>query len=298
MQTTNPHSRSGRRLSGVSLALAAIVSSLCLLSSHALAQSTQRSKMIVESGAASPVSEKIRAAVPGIIVAVLVKEGDAVKKGQVLGHMELAPSKYQLDLARQTMENMASLRAYKALAEAWTATREETELAVRKRTVAETRLQWASSMERYHQNNYEAQLEQKKIQRLNYEYWLQQHEARFFKSPVDGVVTETMLEIGRKVDYGTHVFSVGNEDSYLVPVELPAELAATVSTGSGLSVRSVNGGGVMRGLVEEILDNPKETGGKIVKLLLRRSDFTARGGSTLAGTKFDVLLPQSGKSTT
>jgi multidrug resistance efflux pump len=196
------------------------------------------------------------------------------------------------------MENKAALRAFKALAEAWTATREETQEAVRKRTASDARLQWATNMERYHQGNYEAQLEQKKIQRLNYEYWQQQYESRFFKSPVDGVVTEVLLDVGKKVDYGTHVFSVGNEDSYVVPVELPAELAATLSTGAGLPVRSVNGGDVVRGLVEEILDNPRKAGGKIVKLLLHRSDFTSDGGSNLAGTRFDVLLPQSGKSTT
>ena len=221
-----------------------------------------------------------------------------MKKGQVLGNMELATTKYQLDLARQTMENKAALRAFKALAEAWTATREETEQAVRRRTASDARLQWASNMERYHQGNYEAQLEQKKIQRIQYEYWQQQYEARFFKAPVDGVVTEVPLDVGKKVDYGTHVFSVGNEECYVVPVELPAELAATVSAGAGLPVRAVNGGDVARGLVNEILDNPKKAGGKIIRLLLRRSDFPSESGSNLAGAKFDVLLPQSAKSTT
>jgi hypothetical protein len=138
----------------------------------------------------------------------------------------------------------------------------------------------------------------KKIQRLNYEYWQQQYEARFFRAPVDGVVTEVLLDVGKKIDCGTHVFTVGNDESYIVPVELPREFAATVSAGTGLPVRSLNGGDVARGLVEEILDDPKKAGGKIIRLLLRRSDFTSEGGSNLAGSKFDVLLPQSGKSTT
>lgn len=302
MHATNPHSFSGWRLFRGSRALAAIALATGLLSSHAGAQGFKRStrgeKIIVESGAASQVSEKVRAGASGVLMAVFVKTGDAVKKGQVLGNMELATTKYQLDLARQTMENKAALRAFKALAEAWTATREETEQAVRRRTASDARLQWASNMERYHQGNYEAQLEQKKIQRIQYEYWQQQYEARFFKAPVDGVVTEVPLDVGKKVDYGTHVFSVGNEECYVVPVELPAELAATVSAGAGLPVRAVNGGDVARGLVNEILDNPKKAGGKIIRLLLRRSDFPSESGSNLAGAKFDVLLPQSAKSTT
>jgi multidrug resistance efflux pump len=152
MQTTNPRSSSGKRLYGVPSTLAAIVLSAGMLYGHAFAQGMQRSssggKIILESGEASRVSEKVRAAAPGFLMAVFVKAGDTVKKGQVLGHMELAPTKYQFDLARQTMENKASLRAYKALAEAWTATREETEQAVRRRTVNEARLEWASNMER------------------------------------------------------------------------------------------------------------------------------------------------------
>jgi len=302
MQTTNPRFHSGWRLSGVSRTLAAIVLSTGLLSGHVFAQGMQRSrsggKVIVESGAASQVSEKVRAAAPGVVMAVFVKTGDTVKKSQVLGHMELAATKYQLDLARHNMENDASLRAFKALAKAWTATREETEEAVRKRIVDQSRLEWATNMERYHQGNYEAQLEQKKLQRIQYEYCKQQYDARFFRAPVDGVVTEVLQDVGRKVDYATHVFSVGNDESYIVPVELPAELAQSVSAGADLPVRAVNGGDVVRGLVEEILDNPKKTGGKIIRLLLRRSDFPSDGGSNLAGTKFDVLLPQSGKSTT
>lgn len=231
-------------------------------------------------------------------MAVFVKAGDTVKKDQVLGHMELATAKYQLDLARHNMENNAPLRAFKSLAQAWTATREETEQAVRKRQVDQSRLEWASNMERYHQGNYEAQLEQKKLQRIQYEYSKQQYEARFFRAPVDGVVTEVLLDVGRKVDIATHVFSVGNDDSFIVPVEVSAELTKSVSIGEGLPIRAANGGDVMRGLVEGILDDPKKAGGKIIRLLLRRSDFPWVSGADLAGAKFDVLLPQSGKSTT
>ncbi len=302
MQTTNPHFRSGWRLSGVSRALAVIALATGLLSGHADAQDFKRSKpgekVIVESGAASQVSEKVRACAQGVLMAAFVKAGDTVKKGQMLGHMELATTKYQLDLARQTMENKAPLRAFKALAQAWTATREETERAVRKRQVDQSRLEWASNMERYHQGNYEAQLEQKQIQRIQYEYWQQQYEARFFKAPVDGVVTEVLLDVGKKVDFGTHVFSVGNEESYIVPVEVSAELAKTLSAGTGLPIRAVNGGDVVRGFVEDIFDNPKKAGGKVIRLLLRRSDFPSYNCSDLVGTKFDVLLPQSVKSTT
>jgi len=299
MKTRKPHFHLEQRLIKHCRTIAAIVMAVAFGMGHAAAQSFNSSalskKLILESGAASQVCEKIRANSQGVVMAVFVKVGDPVKKGQALGHLELANTKYQLDLARQTLENKAALRAFKALADAWTATREETEEAVRKRAASEVRLQWASNMERYHQGNYEAQLEQKKIQRVQYEYWQQQYEARFFRAPVDGVVTEVLVDVGKKVDFGSHGFSVGNDDSYLVRVELPSELAGAVSAGEELPVRSMNGGDVARGIVQDILDNPKTVGGKIIKLLLRRGDFPSGAGSDLAGTKFDVLFPRSGK---
>jgi biotin carboxyl carrier protein len=293
MQTTNPRSISGRRHSGVSRALAALMLATGLLSAQGFQRSRPGEKIIVESGEATQVDEQVRAAAAGVLVAVFVKAGDEVKKNQVLGHMELAATKYQLDLARQNMQSDSPLRALKALANAWTATREETEDAVRRRQVNESRLEWASNMERYHQGNYEAQLDQKKLQRIHFEYWQQQYEARFFKAPADGVVTQVLLDVGKKVDYGTHVFSVGNDDAYIIPVELPADFAGNISAGSDLPVRAVNGKDVARGLVNEILDNPRKAGGKIIRLLLRRSDFPAENSSNLAGTRFDVLLPAS-----
>lgn len=300
MQAPNPRFLSGQRLSGFPFALAAISISAGMICGLARAQDFHLSrigeKIVVESAGASPVSEKIRAGSPGVLVAVFVKVGDTVKKGQVLGHTELAATKYQLDLARHAMENEAALRAMQGQAEAWAATREETQEAVRKRKVEESRLDWASGMERFHRNNYEAQLEQKKLQRIQYEYWQQQYESRFFKAPADGVVTEVLLDIGKPVNHATHVFTVGNKDSYVAPVTVPAEFAAAIANNALLPIRATNGRHVTNGLVDSISDDPKKPGFKIIRLLVNRSDFPAETGSNLSGTKFDVLLPQTPES--
>jgi hypothetical protein len=136
-------------------------------------------------------------------------------------------------------------------------------------------------------------LEQKKLQRIQYEYWQQQYEARFFKAPVDGVVTEVLLDVGKPVTYATHVFTVGNKDSYMVPLTVPAEFANALSTNSLLPIRATNGKHVARGLVDSITDNPKAPGKKIIKLLVNGRDFPTETSSNLSGTKFDVLLPQT-----
>jgi biotin carboxyl carrier protein len=249
-------------------------------------------KMIVESEAATPVTEAVRAAAPGTLVRVLVKTGDAVKKGQLLGHTELANTKFQLDLARQTLENNASLMAMEAQANAWTASREETEEAVRRRQADRTRLDWATGMEKFHRSNYEAQVEQKKIQRIQYEYWKEQYEARFLRAPVEGVVTEVLVELGKQIGYAQHIFTIGNDHAYTIPVSVPAAVASGISTQSTLPVRSSKGRHLARAMVDSVMDDPASPGRKIIRLLLNERDFPATARASLPGMTFDVLMPQ------
>jgi biotin carboxyl carrier protein len=249
-------------------------------------------KIIVESGEATAVTEKVRAAAPGTLVAILVKPGDPVKKGGTLGHTELAATKYQLDLARHALENTATLSAAEGQSDAWRATREETEEAVRKRKVEKSRLEWAVGMEKFHRSNYEAQLEQKKIQRIQFEYWQEQYEARFLRAPVDGVVTDVLLEPGKTVGYATHVFTVSNEDCYMVPVSVPARLVRWVLTNSILPLRATHSREPSRGRVDSIIDDPSAPGKKIIRVLVNETDMPPGARANPAGTTFDVLLPQ------
>lgn len=249
-------------------------------------------KVIVKSGEATQVTEKVRAAAPGTLVAILVKPGDPVKKGRVLGHTELAATKYQFDLARYALENIASLSAAEGQADAWRATREETEEAVRKRKVEKTRLDWAIGMEKFHRGTYESQLEQKKVQRIQYEYWQEQYEARFLRAPVEGVVTEVLLEPGKTISYATHVFTVSNEHSFMVPVSVPAKLVQWVLANSMLPLRSTKSREVTRGRVDSIIDDPSSPGKKIIRLLVSETDMPPGAGADPSGMTFDVLLPQ------
>ena len=296
MKITKHRFHSGQRLSGIQSGIAALAILGALLPPAAEAQRIYRSKLsdkvIVESGTAAQVSEKVRAGAPGVLVEVFVRVGETVKKGQVLGHTELAATKYQLDMAREALANESALQAAKGHADAWVATRLETEDALRKRKVDKTRLDWATGMEQYHRGNYEAQLEQKKVQRIQYDYWKDQYEARYFRAPVDGVVTEVLLDVGKSVTYATHVFTIANEESYMVPVTVPAEFAAAAIPDTTLPIRLSNGTHVARGLIDRVVDDPKAPGKKIITLLVNHKDFPASISGNLSGAKFDVLLPQ------
>jgi hypothetical protein len=179
-----------------------------------------------------------------------------------------------------------------AQANAWAATREETEEAVRRRQMDRTRLDWAMGMEKFHRSNYEAQLEQKKVQRIQYEYWKEQYEARFLRAPVDGLVTEVLVELGKQVGYATHVFTISNEHAYTIPVSVPTELASGIEKHSLLPVRTTSGRHVARAMVQSVMEDLASPGKKIIRLLINERDFPVQTRTDLPGMRFDVLMPQ------
>ena len=248
--------------------------------------------LLFESGGATRVVEKIRSSTQGVMFAIFVKPGDTVRKGQLLGHAELDATKLQLDLARQTMESKANVDSARSQAEAWTVTREETEEAVRKRKAEESRLEWAIAMEKKYQADYENQLAAEETQRIQYEYWKKQYENRFFRATVDGVISEVLVDVGMPVNFATHLFTIRNENTYALPVTVPAELADAAAPNKTLPVRSADGQSVSRALVDSVIDDPRAAGRKIIRLLLKSADLSSATRANLGGMKFDVLLPQ------
>lgn len=223
---------------------------------------------------------------------MFVKPGDPVRKGQILGHTELNDIKLQYDLAKQSLESEAALNAAKGHADAWTINREETEVAVRKRNAEKSRLEWATAMEKMYQATHKTQTELKITQQIQYDYWKREYENRFLIAPVDGVVSEVLLEVGKNVNFATHVFTINDEHSYSLPVSVPAPLAATVNLNDRLPIRSTTDQSVTKAKVESITDDPQSVGMKIIRLLVPAADFPASNRLQLSGKKFDVLLPE------
>jgi len=282
------------RHSGIKFVLLALA---CTLSHPAAAQAIYQTEtgepLLFKSTAATRIAEKVRANSPGVMVEIFVKTGDVVKKGDVLGHTELDATKLQLDLAKRALDTKANVDAAEGQAEAWTITREETEDQVEKRNAEKTRLAWAMAMEKMYRANYEAQLETENVQQIQYDYWKDQYDKRFMKAPVDGMVSEIVVEVGKNVNFATHVFTISNENTFSFPVTAPALLASAVSPGDKLPVRSSDGKSVSRAQVDSIIDDPRAAGEKIIRLLVQATDFPAAVRPSLKGMKFDVLLPQA-----
>jgi multidrug efflux pump subunit AcrA (membrane-fusion protein) len=247
--------------------------------------------LLCESAAASKVVEKIRSSAQGVIVETYVRVGESVKKGQILGHTDLDATKLQLDLAQHTMDAKANVESAKGQAQAWSVNREETEEAVRRRKEEKSRLDWAIAMEAMYKGNFDAQLEIENLQKIQYEYWNDQYEKRFFRAPVDGIVTEVLVEVGKPVTIATHVFTIRNDDTFNIPVTVPSELADAAGSHKTLPVRTSDGKVVSEAVVSSVIDNPRQTGSKILKLFVRASDFPAALRAKISGMKFGVLVP-------
>jgi len=245
-----------------------------------------------ESGAAARVIDKVRANRPGTVIEIYVKVGYIVKKGQVLGHTELDTMRMSKDMARATMEAQGNVDEKFWQQKAWTIQREEAEEAVKKRQVPKSRLEWATSMEKMFEAQYRAQLEAEDIQKIQYEYFSQEYEARFFRAPVEGVVSEVVVAPGQGVNFATHVATVKNEAQLSVPVTLPVSLADSAMRAGTLLVRSPNGRAMVRAVVDGMIDDPAAPGErKIARLLINEADLPSVPGQKTEGVKFDVFVP-------
>lgn len=263
----------------------------CISTAQSSYQNGIDGKLMFKSTGAIEVAEKIRAKAPGVMMETFVKVGDFVNKGDILGHTELDNTKLQLDLAKRALNNQSTVDAAEAQAKAWSVNRGEVEEQVMRRKQEKSRLEWALAMEKMYHENYQNQLELKKVQQVQYDYWQSQYEKRFFHAPVDGMVTQVLVDVGKSVNYATHVFTVCNKSSFTIPVAVPTAIGDAISPADTLPIRAADGKTVKHARVDSVIENPRSAGEKIINLLVSAEDFPAYLRLKLEGMKFDVLLP-------
>jgi multidrug efflux pump subunit AcrA (membrane-fusion protein) len=286
------HSFSAWRQCGIHCVSLGVLLCLAPISgSQTLYPSASGDMLMYQSAGASQVVEKVRAGAPGVMFEIFVKPGDTVAKGQILGYTDLESTKLQLDVAKAVLESKANVEAAQGQAEAWSVTRQETEDSFRRRKLEKTRLEWATAMEKMYRGTYEVQMDAEKIQLIQYEYWKDQYEKRFFRAPVEGVVSEVLADVGKQVAIAAHVFTIRNDQVFSIPVTIPSEVARTAESGGSVPVRPANSKASTRALVDSVSNNPAKAGDKIIRLLVPVADFPAAMRTKLIGMKFEVLFP-------
>ena len=215
----------------------------------------------------------IRAEVPAKVVGVLVRSGDAVRRGQTLVRLQDDQLREQLRQAEASVElERASARGARArVAE------------VEAQVVRARELAGQALISRLQLETLEAQLEGARAGAQQAEARVEQaratvEERRSYvrktvvRAPVDGRVGRRNVEIGMLVDANTLLFEIGDLDRLLIEVPLTEGMLGHLKRGQSVRIRS-------QALAEPLRAR-----------LSRISPFLARNSFTTTG-EIDVLNP-------
>jgi multidrug resistance efflux pump len=211
----------------------------------------------------------VPAQLPGVLMQVSAKEGDLVRKGDVLARVDdteakvkLKSAKAKLDEAREKASNDANVRSAKKIAEFYLA-EYEAYLAINKKspgTVSDSDLrkyfvQWESNVlkaEVEEMNFAVAGLEQK-IAEIDVEAVQTDLERRTLRAPFDGVVVQRNRQQGEWVQPGDPVLKVIRMDRLRVEGFLPADKFAPERVeGARVTVKVKLAGGDQETLVGSV----------------------------------------------
>lgn len=143
---------------------------------------------------------------PGVITAIKVKEGDKVKQGQVLAHLDIGVLEKELQIAKE----LSSQRKF------------------RMEKLLELKEQGRVSPEEMERATSDLNIEELKIQRAE-----AQIQARSIVSPIDGVVSDIKRDVGESVSMATGtIITVVQLDKLVVNMYVSPEKLLNIRAGS------------------------------------------------------------------
>lgn len=184
----------------------------------------------------------VAAAEPGLIVSVVVEEGDRVSKGQILANLDQEVLKASLAVARAGMEAKGQLQSAKAelrlkkvrlvrltdLRKRDHASQEEVDRAQTEMEVSEARVQAAE----------EALL----IKEKEFDKIMAQLDRRLIRSPIDGVVTHMFKDEGEFVaPTDPVVMTVVQLDPLLATFSVSDRMARRLTSGDSVTLKFEDG---------------------------------------------------------
>ncbi len=194
----------------------------------------------------------ISAAETGVIAEVLVKEGDAVKKGQVLAKLDTATLQAELDIAQAEAKLQATRKQrLEELASSSRATPEELEKARTDLAIKDAQVRKFQAM----------------------------IETRLMRSPVDGLVTDIKRDPSEAVSAANpHVLTVVQIDQLTANLFLPPARALSLKTGDQTPLL-LDGRKQVSGTVEFISPVTDSASGTVrVKFTIENSSREHRSG--------------------
>ncbi len=195
----------------------------------------------------------VSASEQGVISEMLVEEGTATKKGQVLARLDTASFQAELDIAKaETKLQATRLKRLEELSAANRSTPEELDRARTDLVIKEAQVR-----------RIEAQIE-----------------TRTLRSPVDGIVTEIKRDPSEAVSASNpHVLTVVQVDKLILNLFLPPARAATFQVGATVNLKLLEEKVTTPGKVEFVSPITDSASGTVrVKFVIENADGAHRSG--------------------
>lgn len=244
-------------------------------------------------------SALVSARIPGSVTVLHVREGDRVRKGQLMGQLEskenvaqatgaaaaIDEAKRGLDeaQARQKLAD-ATFARFKKLYDEQALTRQEFDTRQTERDLAHQAVARAEARLRQTQESARAAGTVADYTRI--------------VAPISGVIVAKQADLGATVFPGQPLFTIDDEGSYQLELAVPESYLASVRAGSPVQIRIDALGGVMNARITELVpasDPASRTVTAKVPVSAKgvRSGMFGRGSIALSGTVKGIRVPRS-----
>jgi RND family efflux transporter MFP subunit len=178
---------------------------------------------------------------PGQVAEVLVKEGDAVKAGQVLMRQDDKAELAQMEQLKAQAEDDTRVRAAQAQLEQKRVDLKKTEGARKEGAATDLEVDHARLEVVIGELSLELAQFERKQARLKYQEMRLQIDRMRVVSPIDGVVERLLVEPGESVEAAGKIAQVVQIDPLWIDVAAPLAIARTLKKGESITVVEFDG---------------------------------------------------------
>lgn len=213
---------------------------------------------------------------PGYVEFVHVEVGSAVLKDQLLVSLDTDKFRHTYETARIRSESKAQVATAAAEVRLKQSQHDTVKENVRFRRANQDQLDRSGAELDIARARLELAVEADRLAQLEFERARDQLEARFIRSPVDGVLVEVLRKRGDIVAPGSVVVRVADPSRVGASFKLSPEAAAEFETGSTIAVRKVGSDVIEEARIQSIFAIPGDASGTQQMNLLFADPATAQ----------------------
>ena len=231
---------------------------------------------------------EIRSPLEGLIDRITVERGDRVRRGQELAYVDTSVERVLAESAKYRSETEGAIRAARSKVELSSRKFKRAQDLVDKGFVTQQAVDEAANENRLAGSELMEALDNRKLAEIEYRRQLANIQLKTIRSPINGVVTERVLNPGELVESGVGrkpIMKLAETDVLFVEALLPAEVYRQVKAGVVAQVvPTIQDEGAYEAkvaIIDRVLDAASGTFG--IRLEMKNPQ-----GAVLAGTRCKV----------